>query len=135
MRLTPVDVRGTRKKGVKRKAAWKPPNPKRFQLERARDQKMGHASRKRRISLIEQLPVEILEQIFMHSENLNFPRCSLRLGHLLSAKTFLLELLVTAFKPTWDVWFGCSRGQVLSYWGYQADLARFGGKPDFQVCT
>lgn len=87
-------------------------------------------------ALIEQLPLEILERIFLFSGNLSLPRSSLRIGYNLSGRSFRLELLVSAFAPTWDVWFGCTHGQegqVHSYYGYYTDTHRIGGDPDFQV--
>ncbi|KAK2075254.1 hypothetical protein P8C59_009397 [Phyllachora maydis] len=55
------------------------------------------------------------------SENLSFPRSSLRIGRLLSARTFLLELIVAAFRPAWDVWFGCPKKDIQSYYGWKRD--------------
>jgi hypothetical protein len=96
-------------------------------------------SRKRKpAALIESFPLEILERIFHFSQNLNFPRSSLRIGRSLSPRSFLLELIVSAFGPTWDVWFGCARGlltigSLQSYSGYRTDELRIGGDPDVQV--
>ncbi|KAK0717105.1 hypothetical protein B0T26DRAFT_646438 [Lasiosphaeria miniovina] len=66
------------------------------------------------------------------SENLNLPRSSLRIGCLLSGRSFLSELAVAAFGPTWDLWFGCVRSQIRSYRDYEADYHRVGGNPEFQ---
>lgn len=55
---------------------------------------------------IEQLPNEILERIAVMSENLNFMRSSARIGLRLSNHSFRLELMISAFGPTWDQWFG-----------------------------
>ncbi|KAL2020963.1 hypothetical protein VTK56DRAFT_7737 [Thermocarpiscus australiensis] len=87
---------------------------------------------RRPAALVEQLPTEILERIAFMSENLNFLRSSLRIGYLLSSKSFLTELLAAAFAPTWDQWFGCPRSKVHSYRGFLEDYERIGGSPDFQ---
>lgn len=75
----------------------------------------------KRTAPLEQLPPEVLQQIFLMSENLSFPRSSLRIGRLLSARTFLLELIVAAFRPAWDVWFGCPKKDIQSYYGWKRD--------------
>ena len=148
---TPIKVKG---KGA-RKRAWAPPDPNRFkQVKRQRlnDEdtlseestdriQSGSSSasiRPKRVktkkpaALIEQLPTEIIEHIFLLSENLNFPKSSLRIGYILSHPSLLLELTVAAFTPTWEVWLGCRKPAVQSYYGYLDDHDRFGGNPDFQ---
>lgn len=146
MKLTPIKIRGRRG----RKQPWQPPNPERFKRKHLHDdedndnEETGEADksgvrRRRRIktrkpaALVEQLPPEILERIFSMSENLNFPRSSLRIGYMLSARTFLLQLIVDAFSPTWDMWFGCPRKDIMSYRGYEKDGERMGGNAEFQV--
>ncbi|KAM7208860.1 hypothetical protein V8F20_000738 [Naviculisporaceae sp. PSN 640] len=130
MAPTPIKIKG---KGP-RKKGWAPPDPSRFK-EIKRQRQEEHAARKRRkrqTPLIEQLPTEILEQIFLLSENLNFPRSSHRIGLSLSAPGLFLELTVGAFTPTWIIWLGCRRHNVNSYYGHLDDHERFGGNPDFQ---
>ncbi|EAA35673.1 hypothetical protein GE21DRAFT_218 [Neurospora crassa] len=150
MKLTPIKVRG---RGG-RKQPWQPPNPERFRRkyldgdEDEFDEETGvipsqvdknGVRRRRRVktrkpaALIEQLPPEILERIFSMSENLNFPRSSLRIGYMLSARTFLMQLIVDAFSPTWDMWFGCPRKDIHSYRSYEKDGERMPGSPDFQT--
>ncbi|KAL0466669.1 hypothetical protein QR685DRAFT_103019 [Neurospora intermedia] len=150
MKLTPIKVRGRRG----RKQPWQPPNPERFRRKYLDDDEdefneetgvipsqvdKNGARRRRRVktrkpaALIEQLPPEILERIFSMSENLNFPRSSLRIGYMLSARTFLMQLIVDAFSPTWDMWFGCPRKDIQSYRGYEKDGERMPGNPDFQT--
>ncbi|KAJ6150323.1 hypothetical protein N7471_001522 [Penicillium samsonianum] len=51
----------------------------------------------RRISLLEALPVEIIEQIFLHSLNLNFPRASPFLSRALSGEHIYRALILLAF--------------------------------------
>ncbi|KAK3367025.1 hypothetical protein B0T24DRAFT_634552 [Lasiosphaeria ovina] len=130
MKLTPVKVRG---KGP-RKKGWRPPDPGRFKraLGEARRSREKKNKKKKPAAPIERLPAEILEQILFMSENLNLPRSSLRIGRLLSGRSFLSELAVAAFGPTWDLWFGCVRSQIRSYRDYEADYHRVGGNPEFQ---
>jgi len=146
MKLTPVKIRG---KGP-RKKAWRPPDPKRL-LKRNRgdadiDDVETQQRRKRRSAEekkkkkkkptgppIERLPVEVLEMIFLTSQNLDFPRSSRRIGWLLSGKTTLNRLVERAFAPTWDVWFGVDPRRVQSYYGWRDDWAKCGGDPVFQV--
>lgn len=146
---TPIKVKG---KGT-RKRAWAPPDPNRFkQVKRQRINedtpseestarvqpgssskiRRKHVKTKKPAALIEQLPTELLEHIFLLSENLNFPRSSLRIGYILSHPSLLLELTVAAFTPTWKVWLGCQKSAVKSYCNFIDDHDRFGGNPDFQ---
>ena len=119
MKLTAVKVKG---KG--RKQTWQPPDPQRLTRKRKLEdddstgsnrlqrQRLSNRiadkvrTRRKPASPLEQLPTEILERIFLLSGNLNFPRSSLRIGYLLSGRTFHSELIVTAFAPTWDFWYG-----------------------------
>ncbi|KAI1833307.1 hypothetical protein DTO006G1_6518 [Penicillium roqueforti] len=55
-----------------------------------------HTSR-RMLSLLEALPVEIIEQIFLHSLNLNFPRASPFLSRALSGEHIYRALILLAF--------------------------------------
>jgi len=149
MTLTPIHVRGTRGKG-RNKKTWHPPDPQKLK-ERKRQRKdrdgddaaaQGRATGAKRIlrervrsppALIERLPVEILERIFLLSENLGFPRSSHRIGYSLSRPSFRTALIVAAFGPTWDMWFGCPRPLIQSYHGYLEDHDHVGGNPKFQV--
>lgn len=51
----------------------------------------------RRMSILEALPVEIIEQIFLHSLNLNFPRASPFLSRALSGEHIYRALILLAF--------------------------------------
>ncbi|KAJ5825397.1 hypothetical protein N7474_002535 [Penicillium riverlandense] len=55
--------------------------------------------RHHRLSLLETLPVEILEQIFLHSLNMNFPRASPALAAAVSSERIYRVLILLAF---WD---------------------------------
>ncbi|KAJ5778852.1 hypothetical protein N7457_006572 [Penicillium paradoxum] len=54
---------------------------------------------RRMLSLVEALPVEIIEQIFLYSLNLNFPRASPFLSRALSGEHIYRALILLAF---WD---------------------------------
>ncbi|KGO69599.1 hypothetical protein PITC_000170 [Penicillium italicum] len=54
-------------------------------------------TRRRMLSLLEALPVEIIEQIFLHSLNLNFPRASPFLSRALSGEHIYRALILLAF--------------------------------------
>jgi hypothetical protein len=54
---------------------------------------------RRTLSLIEALPVEIIEQIFLHSRNLNLPRASPFLSRALSGEHIYRALILSTF---WD---------------------------------
>lgn len=140
MKLTPIKIKG--KAGQKAVGRAQTPQSTR-KRERSRDtdgddgEKRPRHKRvkaKRPPALIEQLPTEILEHIAILSQNLNFPRSSLRIGRILSNKSFLTELVVGAFAPTWDLWFGRTVDS-----GYQSvhfreeDRDRIAGNPVFQV--
>jgi hypothetical protein len=137
MALTPIKVKG---KGPRKK--WKPPSQAMKLAIRKREallhpEKRMHKRRKLEVrkggAPIERLPAEVIERIFLFSENLNFPRSSHRLGLALSASGTLRELIICAFAPTWDLWLGCAQNDVRSYAGWRVDSERFGGDPKFQV--
>ncbi|KXJ93999.1 hypothetical protein Micbo1qcDRAFT_158932 [Microdochium bolleyi] len=85
-----------------------------------------------------EVPLEVLERIFWLSENINLPFASLRFGRLLSGRPTLRETFISAFAPTWEVWHGCVNGsqrsahRISSYAGWQEDVFRWGGNPNFQ---
>ncbi|WQF83056.1 hypothetical protein CDEST_08070 [Colletotrichum destructivum] len=106
MQLTPIKVRGKRGKAPSSKNSTKPP-------PRERKSRLSTRLGIKRKSLLErQLPLEIIERIFVFSENLNFPRCSPLVGRLLSGRSTLVNLLISSFHPTWDCWFGVDRRTV-----------------------
>lgn len=141
---TPIKVRG---KGP-RKKRWVPP-PKKITQKRPRSdietpdfdpaREERRKRRKAKLALktasaapIERLPKEILEDIFLRSSNLNFPKSSHRIGLGLSDTSTLTRLIANGFGPTWDVWLGVLPHQVQSYHGWFLDKKRFGGDPRFQ---
>ncbi|KAK0749498.1 hypothetical protein B0T18DRAFT_107435 [Schizothecium vesticola] len=139
MKFTPLKVRG--KKGASNQAQ-QPTGTTKHRPEESLPDVADSASkpkRQRRIkprragcALIERLPLEILEHIFFLSKNTDFPKSSPYIGCTLSSRLTLLRLVIEAFGPTWDVWFGCVPGAVHSYYGWEQDEKRFGGDPQFQ---
>ncbi|KAI1125771.1 hypothetical protein F5Y10DRAFT_224310 [Nemania abortiva] len=141
MELTPIRVRGKRRAG----GEYLPVAPPTKRLRRAPNQKKKPKAHRSQPSYLERsLPLEVLEYIFWLSENINFPRASPRLGRLLSGPSTLRETFLSAFGPTWEVWFGCFNGRdagyidgpfpmIHSYAGWEEDADRFGGNPNFQT--
>ncbi|OIW31023.1 hypothetical protein CONLIGDRAFT_573580 [Coniochaeta ligniaria NRRL 30616] len=128
MNLTPIKGRG---KGP-RKAGFRPPNPKRRKLA-SEDEDAGDSLYKRSSAApIEKLPTEVLFRILLFSQEHNFPKASLRIGKLLSHKSFFAELVLQAFELTWDLWMGCVKKGVQSYHGWFDDKERLGGDPGLQ---
>lgn len=136
-KFTPLKVRG--KKGASNQPP-KPTSTTKHRLESSLPEAASNPKRQRRTkpkragsTPIERLPLEVLEQIFLFSKNTNLPKSSPYIGRTLSERLTLLRLVVEAFGPTWDVWFGCVPGTVRSYDGWERDAKRFGGDPKFQV--
>jgi hypothetical protein len=134
MELTPIKIPG------KRRRKGEPPialgTLVRKDKAKGKKQKIRRIARPKASYLEKQLPLEIMERIFWASENVNFAKSGLRIGHLLSGKFTRRETFLQAFGSTWDVWFGCVQEPNVSLFGYhgwQEDSARFGGNPDFQV--
>ncbi|GAB1312219.1 hypothetical protein MFIFM68171_02429 [Madurella fahalii] len=138
MKLTPIKIKG--KAG--QKTARGAPKTQHYRKRGRSDSAMSHdnvdAPRHRRLktkrpaALIEQLPTEILERITIMSQNLNFPRSSLRLGYILSDRSFLTDVLVTAFGGTWDLWFGRLLRNIFAHCTFTNGYPQFGGDPAFQ---
>ncbi|KAM7186593.1 hypothetical protein V8F33_011733 [Rhypophila sp. PSN 637] len=116
MAPTPIKVKG---KGP-RKKAWAPPDPtklkRRHDGDADDDALARRLARRRKPALIEKLPTEILERIFFLSQNINFPRSSLRIGKIFSHPSALVQLTVEAFAPRWKLAFGCQEGCKTPSW-------------------
>ncbi|ROT34768.1 hypothetical protein SODALDRAFT_382338 [Sodiomyces alkalinus F11] len=149
MNLTPIKVRGKKRSKatarhraalVERRAAAAAAATDTTAKTREIHTRKRQLPRKK--SLLErQLPLEILERIFLLSENAAFPRCSPLLGRLLSGHTTLLAALIAAFGPTWNAYFGVNQHQVQTFRGPGAAFQREGhhlaaslypGNPQFQ---
>ena len=106
MNLTPIRVRGkpnsaaaTKRKAVSRASDSAAPGNDATEPSSKRP-RMKKAVK---TSLVErELPLEILERIFIFSENLNLARASPLLGRMLSGRPTLVALVIQAFGPTWD---------------------------------
>ncbi|KAF4124592.1 hypothetical protein GMORB2_5258 [Geosmithia morbida] len=66
----------------------------------------GTADGRRARPSLDSLPTEILEAILLHCTNLSLPHASPLIGLKLSEPATLLRLVISAFRDTWDVWFG-----------------------------
>ncbi|TDZ60624.1 hypothetical protein CTRI78_v004862 [Colletotrichum trifolii] len=108
MKLTPIKVRG--KRGRSASSSAQEPTKKR---RRANAGEFATRQARKKVSYFErEVPLEIVERIFLLSENLDFPRCSPRMGKLLSGRSTLINILISAFHPTWDCWFGVDRRTI-----------------------
>lgn len=58
------------------------------------------------MSELEKLPTEILEQIFFGCWNLSLPACSPVIGGKLSSVAVYNKIIIAAFGPLWDGWYG-----------------------------
>ncbi|KAI2634807.1 hypothetical protein GGS26DRAFT_551396 [Hypomontagnella submonticulosa] len=99
MELTPINVRGKRRRGDAPVVAL-PPKPK----NKSRTSRVK--SREGKASGLENMPLEILERIFWMSENVNLPLSNPLIGWLLSGESTLCATLLRAFEATWSFWFG-----------------------------
>jgi hypothetical protein len=136
MNLTPIYIKGKRR----RPGEPRPPTLKdirKLQAKQAlqpRPKILKRLRRKGKCPLLEKLPLEVLERIFVFSENVEFLKCSRKIGGMLSNHSSLVEFVAAAFGPTWDNWFGCVSKEVMSYKGNMTQHAsRLGGDPKFQV--
>ncbi|KAK4145331.1 uncharacterized protein C8A04DRAFT_10667 [Dichotomopilus funicola] len=124
MKLTPIKVKGK----LAHKKTWKPPEKPAAQASKKRQSKKRQRDAdgddipqplQRRFksskpaAAIEELPTEILERIIIMSRNLNFLRSSLRIGYRFSSRSFMSELLVAAFEPTWEMWLGYPKSDAI----------------------
>ncbi|KAK4187312.1 hypothetical protein QBC35DRAFT_552340 [Podospora australis] len=156
MKLTPIKVRG---KGGPSKV-WQPPNPANINKKRKAPEDTDHdngedrgthdgsskipkagSSRReleRRLTTLEMLPVELLENIVTMSENPHLLRASLWIGSLFTHRSAMQELLIGAFAPTWDRWHSLNRDEI-----WDIEIRRVaehrlpqeddaGGNPEFQ---
>ena len=59
------------------------------------------------MSLLERLPTELLEEIFLYSMNLDLPRSSPVIGGKLSSEVVYIRTVLAAFENTWE-WYYAS---------------------------
>lgn len=122
MELTPVKIRGKRKgrndldrPAQQLKRVRQDTETRAIILQKARKRKRERKERNRPRRLqngfafckdqSKFLGVELVEKIFLLSENLNFPKASPQLGWLLSSRTILLQIVIQAFGPTWEAFW------------------------------
>ena len=58
------------------------------------------------MSLLERLPTEILETVFLYCLNLELPRASPVIAGKLSSEIVYFHTILSAFGPTWEKWHG-----------------------------
>ncbi|KAG6197449.1 hypothetical protein E4U50_007913 [Claviceps purpurea] len=118
MSPTPTQSREIRKRSLS-DTLNSPPNCKRAKQTPALVPARRHY--RRRLSL-QNLPLELLESIFLYSMNPALPRSSPLLGWQLSAKFTLLRVFMRAFHNIWDASINKfvlnSRLETKRYWGY-----------------
>lgn len=61
---------------------------------------------KRKMSQLEKLPIEILENIFLYCLNLSLPACSPVIGSKLSSDAVYRKTIIATFDSVWDEWYG-----------------------------
>lgn len=140
MKLTPIRVRGKRgqakpdkkrkDKGLDDTDLEAPPVSKRARKHRGKD---GEARMKNGLSRLSQLPQEVLERVFVASQNLSLPLVSRDLHHRLSSDSIKYQMVGAAFGSTWEPYFGLDKFETLSYDAWQWDVKRIEGDPEFQV--
>ena len=85
------------------------------------------------LSRLSQLPQEVLERIFIASQNLSLPLVSRDLHHRLSSDSIKYQMVGAAFGSTWGAHYGIDKFEVSSYDGWQWEAEVIEGEPDFQA--
>jgi hypothetical protein len=67
---------------------------------------LKHLKSRRKMSLLEKLPTELLETIFLYCLNLALPNSSPIIGAKLSSDATYTKTILVAFDPTWEVYLG-----------------------------
>ena len=103
-------------------------------VKKAKKRTLQNIKSKRKMSLLEKLPTELLEKVFLYCMNLELPRASPVISGKLSSETIYLHTLVGAFSPTWDKWHGQRETFMKSKGKGQASINDvFEGDPKLQV--
>ncbi|EPE08439.1 actin cortical patch protein [Ophiostoma piceae UAMH 11346] len=76
--------------------------------------RLSRRPKNRPVPFDRRFPFEIIERIFLLSKNLNLPKSSPRLGWLLSGRRTLIEMVILAFGPTWDLFTDGYNGTALN---------------------
>lgn len=139
MKLTPIRIRGKRGqpkpgKASKNKALGAVNLGALSSSKRARKHHGKDADARRNgLSRLSQLPQEVLERVFIASQNLQLPLVNHELHHRLSSDSIKYQMVGAAFGLTWGAHYGIDKFEVSSYDGWQWDTERTEGDPDFQV--
>jgi hypothetical protein len=101
---------------------------------KAKKRTLENIKSKRKMSLLERLPTEILETVFLYCLNLELPRASPVIAGKLSSEIVYLHTILSAFGPTWEKWHGREKIPQTNGNNDQdsVDMA-FEGDPKFQV--
>ncbi len=96
--------------------------------------KLDNIKAKRKMSLLERLPTEILENVFLYCLNLGLPRASPVIAGKLSSEIVYSHTIISALGPTWEKWHGREKFSKTKRNNEEdvADMA-FEGDPRFQV--
>ncbi|KAG6091807.1 hypothetical protein E4U31_007209 [Claviceps sp. LM219 group G6] len=127
--VTPLQARETRKRTLSMSTAHDlvvddPQNHKKIQqLVASVHTRCSLSSR----PSLQNLPLELLESIFLYSANLALPRSCPSLGAKLSSRITRLRFFMTGFHDTWDQCFG----NPMSWVNYEGWESRF--KDDFPL--
>lgn len=121
-RLTPIRVRGKRKPKPRQTPASSLPQgnddtseeddtvpPPGKRAKHTVSAVLANRKMRRPRSLIESLPLEVLEAILLYCRTFALPRASHLIGAKLSGKATLFKLFFAAFHDTWDQGFGKPR--------------------------
>lgn len=68
----------------------------------------------RRMSLLERLPVELLETVYQYAMNLALPRSSPTIAGKLSSEMIYIKTASAVFEPTWQQWVRCMEDEERS---------------------
>jgi hypothetical protein len=60
---------------------------------------------KRDMSLLERLPTELLEELFLYCMNIDLPRSSPVIGGKLSSEAVYTQTIIAAFKDSWERYY------------------------------
>lgn len=77
------------------------PQDAKIERPQKKPRSLRHLKSRRKMSLLEKLPSELLQEVFLFAKNLNLPRASPILAGKLSAKYTYMRTIVEAFHEAW----------------------------------
>jgi hypothetical protein len=102
--------------------------------KRTKKRTLENIKAKRKMSLLERLPTEILETVFLYCLNLELPRASPVIAGKLSSEIVYLHTILSAFGPTWEKWHGREKiSKTKRYHEEDSVDIAFEGDSKFQV--